>query len=240
MPNFGSRNSDRGRPIFGSRAHHCKCQVIQCGNVRKDYSPPGPEEFVNLQGHIVQSSNWFGISSVQFSSLVTSLESSSSSFRGFGSSAPVQFAEFSPFSSVHELFRPWLGLTWLARLGSGSVQSIESPIVWEEQRSGSRSPPAEIPARWPGVCCRCGGIARFAGCVCLLVRAVGVGVTQIQFKTVLKEFISIRLPDRARCLLVQFSSRTLGPSGSLLYLFFMSMSSGHAAHCYNSPSDPGK
>ena len=34
---------------------------------------PGPEELLSLQGLFVQSSNWFAISSVQFSSLGTSL-----------------------------------------------------------------------------------------------------------------------------------------------------------------------
>ena len=33
----------------------------------------GPEEFVNLRSHFLQSSNFFGISSVQFSSLGTRL-----------------------------------------------------------------------------------------------------------------------------------------------------------------------
>ena len=42
-------------------------------------------------------------------------------------------------------------LAGIARFGSGSVQSIESPVVWEEQRSSFRSLPAEIPARRPGV-----------------------------------------------------------------------------------------
>ena len=35
--------------------------------------PEEPEEFVNLRGLVIQSSNLFGISSVQFSSLGTSL-----------------------------------------------------------------------------------------------------------------------------------------------------------------------
>ena len=43
----------------------------------------GPEEFVNYQGLLVQSSKWFGISSVQFRSLITSLlDTSFSSFKG--------------------------------------------------------------------------------------------------------------------------------------------------------------
>ena len=40
---------------------------------RTIYLEPGPEEFVNLQGHLLQSSNWFCISSVQFSSPSTNL-----------------------------------------------------------------------------------------------------------------------------------------------------------------------
>ena len=90
----------------------------------------------------------------------------------------VQLLQFSSFSSDHELFRPWLGLTWLARVGSGSIQSNESLVVWEEQ---FKIPPAEIPDRRPGVCCLGGAMVRFAGCACLLVRdVVDVGVTQIQ------------------------------------------------------------
>ena len=54
----------------------------------------GPEEFVNLRGPLVQSSKWFGISSVQFSSLVTSLSGKFVQFSsGHGDQVP-------PFSSV--------------------------------------------------------------------------------------------------------------------------------------------
>ena len=56
---------------------------------------PGPEQFVNLQGLLVQSSKMFGISSVQFGSLVTSLSGKLVQFsQGHGSQLP-------PFSSVH-------------------------------------------------------------------------------------------------------------------------------------------
>ena len=89
----------------------------------------------------------------------------------FGTRRPstsVQFVHFRSFSSVHELFRPWLGLTWLARFGSTSVQSIESLIAWEKQRSSSRSPPAEIPVRRPGGC-------RLGGGMRALMTVIGVG-----------------------------------------------------------------
>ena len=79
-----------------------------------------------------------------------------------------------------------------ARFGSGSGQSIESPVAWEEQRSGSRFPPAEIPARpqaTPGVCRLGGGMMCFAVCSCLHVVWCDIGVTQIQFKIVQKEFV---------------------------------------------------
>ena len=60
----------------------------------------------------------------------------------------------------------------------GSVQSIESPIVWEEERSGSRSYPAEIRAGplARGLSPGCAWMVRFSGLACLLDRG-GVGVT---------------------------------------------------------------
>ena len=98
-----------------------------------------PEEFVNLQSLLVQSSKWFGISSEQFSTLVASL-----------------LGEFVQFSSGHgELVLPFSAV----QVSSRSVQSIESPIVWEEQRNSSRPPPEEIPARRSGVCRLSGGRA---------------------------------------------------------------------------------
>ena len=45
---------------------------------------PGQEESVSLQDLLVQSSDWFGICSLQFGSLGTSLESSFSYVRGTG------------------------------------------------------------------------------------------------------------------------------------------------------------
>ena len=62
----------------------------------------GPEEVVNLRGLLVQSSKWFGIKSVQFSSLVTSLSGKFVRFSsGHGDQVPpfslVQFR----LSSVH-------------------------------------------------------------------------------------------------------------------------------------------
>ena len=46
----------------------------------------------------------FGIRSIQFSSIGTSLSGKFVQFRAAGPSASVQFAQF---SSVHKLFRPW-------------------------------------------------------------------------------------------------------------------------------------
>ena len=59
---------------------------------------PGPEEFVNLRGLLVQSSSLLGISSVQFSSLGTSL---SGKFVQFSSGHRGQVPQFRSFSSVH-------------------------------------------------------------------------------------------------------------------------------------------
>ena len=73
----------------------------------------------------------------QFSSLVTSL------IGMFVQFSLGRWDQVHPFSSVHELFWPWLiDLAGWVRLWLDSV--IESSIVWEEQRSSSRSPPMEI------------------------------------------------------------------------------------------------
>ena len=140
----------------------------------------------------------------------------------------VQFVQF---SSVHELFRPWLELTWLAWFGSDSFHSMESPIVWKDQRDSSRLPLLEIPISQPNVCRRDGGMVRFTGCACLLVRGVvwcGVRVTQIRFKIPLEEFVSFsspawsgRLPDRS----VQFGAR--GLSASVQFVQFSSFNLVH-------------
>ena len=59
---------------------------------------PRPEEFVNLQGLLVESSKWFGISSVQFSSLVASYSGKLVQFSwGHGGQVPP----FSSLTSVH-------------------------------------------------------------------------------------------------------------------------------------------
>ena len=60
----------------------------------------GPEEFVNLPGLLVQSLKRFGISSVQFSSQVTSLPGK---FVQFSSWHGGQVPTFSPFSSGHSV-----------------------------------------------------------------------------------------------------------------------------------------
>ena len=62
---------------------------------------PGPEEFVNFLGLVVQSSKWFRISSVQFSSIVTRLPGKFVQFSSWGSS---NFKKFSKFSSKFSQF----------------------------------------------------------------------------------------------------------------------------------------
>ena len=52
------------------------------------------------------------------------------------------------------------------QFSSGSVRSIEPLLVLGGERNSSRSPPAEIPARRPGVCRLGGGMVSFAGCAC--------------------------------------------------------------------------
>ena len=62
---------------------------------------PGPEEFVNLRGLLVQNSKWFDICSVQVSSLVISL---SEMLVQLSSGHWDKLPPFSSFSSVYELF----------------------------------------------------------------------------------------------------------------------------------------
>ena len=88
---------------------------------------------------------WHQFSTVQFPNHHFVWKVCSVRFVVRGPSASVQF---SSFISFYEFFRPWLGLTWLDRLGP--IQSVESPIVWERQRSSSWFPPVEILARRPG------------------------------------------------------------------------------------------
>ena len=100
------------------------------------------------------------------------------------------------------------------QLSSGSVQIIEPPIVWEEQRNNSRSPPAEIPVRRPGVC-RPGMEDGAHFWLCLLSRP-GCGVVSEWGKLSSKSlnessFSSVRLPDRVDCQFVQFSLGHGGP-----------------------------
>ena len=52
---------------------------------------------------------------------------------GHGGQMPLFSIQVQFIHLFHELFRPWLGLTWLAQFGSASFQSFESPVVWEEQ-----------------------------------------------------------------------------------------------------------
>ena len=64
---------------------------------------------------------WHQFSTVQFSTHQFVYKNRSVQFGARG--------QVPPFSSFHEVFWPWLGLTWLAWFGSGSVQSFEPPIV---------------------------------------------------------------------------------------------------------------
>ena len=108
----------------------------------------GLENFAKLQDLLVPSSHWLGISSTQLASLGTSLSGKfvqfSSVYRNqvrlFSSFSSFQFIQFSP-RTLPTLARIDLSDWARLRLGSGSVQSIESQIVCEEQRSSSRSPP---------------------------------------------------------------------------------------------------
>ena len=136
--------------------------------------------------------------------------------------------DISPLSSP--LAALLLGLTWLTLFGSGSAQSIESPIIWEKQRSSSRSRPAEIPAGRPGVCRLSGGMVRFAGCACLLVR--GVVWCRSDANSVLnnlRRVRSVRLPYWVGYQFVQFSS-----GHGCRVPPFSSFSSVHSAHFINS------
>ena len=76
-------------------------------------------------------------------------------------------------------------MTLPAGFGSGSVQSIESPIVWEEQRSSSRPLQWKSQPAGPGVC-RLDGemVALLAILACWSGVWWSIGVTQIQFKIV--------------------------------------------------------
>ena len=104
-----------------------------------DVTKSGPEEFVNLQDLLVQSSKWFGISSEQFISPGTSMSGKfvqfSSEHRGqvypFGSFSSVHSDQFMNFSgpghnaqcyAIRNLHRPrgihdWLEISWVDRWG---------------------------------------------------------------------------------------------------------------------------
>ena len=74
--------------------HHVVGDSRTAGGARRWYPGSGPEEFMNLRDRLVQSSKWFDISSLQFSSLVTSL---SGKFVQFSSGHEDNVP---PFSSV--------------------------------------------------------------------------------------------------------------------------------------------
>ena len=68
-------------------------------------------------------------------------------------------------------------------------KSIQSQTVWKEQGSSSRSPPADHPAGLGFVAWVEGLCAWLAVLACLSGVWCGNGVTQIQFKIVLKKFV---------------------------------------------------
>ena len=116
---------------------------------------PGLEGFMNLQGLLVQSSNWFGISSVQFSSLGTSLESLFSSIWGTWVKylRSVCSAQFIPFSSrtLPALTRNDPAVP--APLKISSIQQVSNCLGGAEEQfwipsSGNPSPPAR--SLWAG------------------------------------------------------------------------------------------
>ena len=63
-------------------------------------SDSGSAEFASLQRRLVQNSSWFGISSIQFSSLFTTLFGK---FIQFSSGHRGEMPPFSSFSSVHSV-----------------------------------------------------------------------------------------------------------------------------------------
>ena len=67
---------------------------------------PGPEQFVNIQGLLVQSSKWFGIRQVQFSYLVGKVPF-------VGKARSVQLGARRPSASVQ--FVPFISRTLPAR-----------------------------------------------------------------------------------------------------------------------------
>ena len=159
---------------------------------------------MNLQGLLVQSSKWFGISSVQFSFLATSF---SGKFVQFSSGHGGQVHPFSSEHSVQFTSSSGPDSDWPGWLGS--VHWISNCLGGV--RSSSRSPPAEIPARWPRVCHLDGDMVRFAGCACLPVRGVvWCRSHAIQFKIALKRVRSVHFA----CLIGSAASSFSSVSGT--------------------------
>ena len=107
---------------------------------------PGPEEFANLQGLLVQSSNFFGVSSVQFRSLGTSL---TGKFGQFSSGYRGQVPPYSSFSSVHELFQPWMQPLSIFSTGS-SASAKHNHMMRRKRRLGRdvRHRPPLVTINW--------------------------------------------------------------------------------------------
>ena len=158
-----------------------------------------------------------------------------SSFNGASNIKPSVSSVPSSLSSLHfegqlsgnPLTKPRLACCWgfhegcLLRYHTG-FGVIESPIVCEELRSSSRSRPAEIPARRPGVCRLGGGMACFAGCACLLVR--GVVWCRSDTNSVQNYFNRVRSVHQhawVGCQFIQFSSGT-GVKSSVQFVQFSS------------------
>ena len=94
------------------------------------------EEFVNLQSLLVQSSIWFGVNSVQFSSLFTILYGK---FVQFSSGYGGQVPPFSSFSSVQFSSQTFpvltqIDLTGLVRLSISSVHRLSNCLRGVEEQ----------------------------------------------------------------------------------------------------------
>ena len=111
----------------------------------------GPEELIKLRCLLIQSSKWFGII-VKHSSVPSSAQFSHQFAWKVRS---VQFGVWGPcaqFSSVPARFNPSS-----LQLSGKSRRIVLGPLQQKSQ---------------PGVCRLGGGMVRFAGCACLLVRDV--------------------------------------------------------------------
>ena len=173
-----------------------------------------------------------GLASVQYLQFSFLAKSFSGKFVQFSSGHGGQVPSFSSVHSLPALARSDLaGSARLgsARLCSGLVQSIESPTVWEEQRSSSGFHTAEIPARRSGVCRLVGWMMCFAGCACLLVRgAMWCRRDAISVQNCSHRVRSIQFACLTGLTASSFTSvRSRGLSVSVQFVQFSSFSSVH-------------